>query len=937
MTVSRLVPLVLPHTMPGGARMDLQFSASATVGVTLDYVRHKTGGNFDFITKLVDPAVTAESLDGRLWEVGYTLRPFEGTEGSGIVSPRDAASFDAYDVSLSQGTTPPAEALLFVWKGVAIPGARGGDRIAVSLMVRLDTDEKVARFWTWVTREHGQSCSIDYIDGPILWIKGPALPNGGETHLVGQKRTRVLLGLASLPSDLPAPAINSPLHDWASSAVSLSATHPNPNQMLQCFALCSLNSVATPDPAYRRVFYAGTEDTGQLWLKDYRYQGYRYRGGGADDGYMKWTVRHYPPFETMVGSEQGTDWRGSWAQSYPVVVGAMQADADSFWYDVAEYYRDRMATLGLFPPRTELNPRLTASWNQKPSLFFPVIDIGAYLPRTRTALDYFETCLETLRAIRLALRSPHVDDDYAVLHFQTWLNNGFQAGTVGNPPKPNPSIYRVADGLTTLMEHAAAEGIRVSAYTLPHNVGVTSGWMPFLPDGAFRQDRSGALVSLLAGTYELEVGSPDMLPYWRHVTGWVRALGFGGIYLDAYSGGGFRRWFGAHGKPLPRGGGNRGSGIKTTFVDTVRQIMQGPAADPEVLLFSEVHEEGLLGLWDWIGSLKGYQPTHMLLAEETLSGAVSDLSIEARDMQPPLVEMVLHEYQPTQHLGIPFVNCLLATNTDWQPFGGMPGLSAAELRDLFCWVHAGFLANGSRPVSPVYQSEFDGWDGAVTSDPSGVSQALVLRGSAQSPNSLRVDPVKDPSGIGMVIASFLRVLLETEVRAYGGQFTMFGRMLRPIAVDYTSVNVARATNPYRVFDPALGKVRVDPLTPFRPFLLPTGYAFTEFIPEQAARLKADFEVPAVLSTMWQSPEGLVGLVLVNWTDAAASWVGTFDPSLYGITPPYDVSRLVLGGAPIALAAAVGAGGTTIGTTGSGATIDLGTLPARSTAVITFTT
>jgi hypothetical protein len=922
-TTSRLVPLALPHTMPGGSRVDLQFSASATVGVTLDYVRHKVGGNYDFISKLVDASVTNQPLDGRLWEVGYTLRPFTGTEGNGTVSPKDARSFAAYDVSLAQGTAAPAEALLFVWKGVAIPG---GDTISVSMMVRLDTDEFVSRWWTWVTREHGQSASIDYVEGPILWIKGPALPNGGESHLNGQKRARVLLATAGLT---PVLQTNSSIYDWALTGLSHTAVHPNPGQIMQFFAIASMNSIATPDPAYRRCLYMGTEDT-QGWYKEYTYRGYLYTGGGATDGYFRWAVRHRPPFQKMVGNESADDWRGSWAQSYPVVVGALQADADSFWYDVAMYYRSRVEALGFVPPKVESNTRLQSAMARKPSLFFPVIDIGAFEPSTRSAANYFQNCLALLRTIRKALKSKFITEDYAVLHFQNWMGpNGFNHG----PPEPlvvGDPTYAPSEGITQLIIDAAGDGIRVSAYSLPHEISAKSGWLPTFPERGFFFQRSGAIAPALTTTIpgmDLDLGASELLQWWKRVTYRIRALGFGSIYLDAYSGGGPKRTFpqGGH----PRGGGNYGMPNKAALVDTVRTIMRRDGSDMDAPVLSEAAEEGMIGYFEFIGP-PGSQQT--LLAESTIRGAVTDLPTAARYMNPDLYGAVYHEYAPGSHLGMPWSNSLLATNADWWPSNGKLGLSAAEFNDVVCFTHGIQIASGTNPATPVYQAEFEGWDPAVTSHPSGISNGLVLpdtRGTGWT-----VDATKDPSKCGVTCTDFLRILFETMIRNYGGQFLQFGRFQRPITVNYASVNVTRQNNPYSVFTAAAGKV--DRTNINRYLMFPTELAVATAVPALEFISEASYEVPAVFSSMWVSPEGLLGLVLCNWTNAAASWIGSLDTTLYPtLVTPYNVNRLVLGGAATPLAAAVPAGVTTIGTTGSGATIDLGTLPARSTAVITF--
>jgi hypothetical protein len=158
-------------------------------------------------------------------------------------------------------------------------------------------------------------------------------------------------------------------------------------------------------------------------------------------------------------------------------------------------------------------------------------------------------------------------------------------------------------------------------------------------------------------------------------------------------------------------------------------------------------------------------------------------------------------------------------------------------------------------------------------------------------------------------------------------------MQRPLAVDYASVNVTKKTNPFSVY---LNSAKVS-LLGARVFqLLPGAYSviFTGDAVTTGWIGSALYSVPAVMHSMWRSPEGDIGLALVNWTNANADWIATFNPSRYGITPPYDIVRVGEGGAETVIDAGIGAGDRTIGNAGGPAT-NIGTIGPFSVQILQF--
>lgn len=899
MTISKFdAPPAFPYTLNGGTEIELQLSLDATVGVQLDHLRHKIGGPFDHITKLVDTG-ELEELDGRLWELTFSLSPSTTPEGDRI-HPGLATDFDVWDVTSAYGAT--AAALLFVWSGVEVPRAVDGDLLRVVVLLRVDTNDWLSKWSISVSRERGASASIDHVHFPILWVKGPSTPEGVESHHEGQKRTRVITPANTLaPARIPAGASNTDLWTWADGGLEAELDHPSVGLPLQFVALASAHDGGPADPAWRQPLYLAAED-GAHYSKHAHLRGYRYTGGGADDGYLHLSIGHDPSFREELGDQSvATDYGNSYIQPYPVVLGARQADADgNIWFDVASWYRERVVAIGAMPPEIESSLRLTAAVSREPTAWMGGIHLGSFASITQPEL--FEGFLRYLDILRRGCRGPDAALSSTYLQFQVWLNGGLP---VVNPARElfKDLTYGAGTGLEAVLAAARENGVIPIAYTRPGDLLDELEWV--LPRQAIRVLRDGSQGRRSDG-FELD-DTASLAAWWGpNMTRLIQAAGFRGQYNDGLGGGDATLSYPPNGEEHPRHGGSWGSEQRLALIDGVRAEM----IDADASIGTESVEEGLAHAINVQQGGLMFYPGHTLLMEEAVRLAITNSPTVCRHMHPPLWDVVYHGRIPSQHLGLHLGNCLLATNGDWNPSAGAPGLTAVEFVDVFCWLYGTILAHGNVPLLFQDQHDFDAHDPTVTGSPSGVANSLVL---IDEWGSISTDPTKDFSGTGRTILAFLRLLHQAQRRDFAGDMVQFGQMLRPLSPDYTSVNNSRQTNPLSALDPAhidLARNRFWGMLPaVAAIALQVNATLFNW------QIDATFEVPDAIHSMWQSPEGVVGLVIVNWSASAATFRATFDPAVYGVSTPYDIIQRRLGDTPVTLAAAVGAGAHVIGNSG----------------------
>ena len=908
-------PPAYPVTIAGGTEIDLEISSDALVGVVLDRVHSVPAPGFDHLVSLVDLTAAGVDLDGRLWEIIYT-RQGEDAPDPVPLSPRDAASFASYDVTAAYGST--AQALLFVWAGIRVPRAADKDLLQVSVLVRMDTNDELSHWNLWVTREHGNSVSVDEVEFPVLWIRGPATEEGGETHHEGQKRARVITPANAMPLSLsPTSAPSTDLWTWANTELRSQCGYPASNQPLQFMAISSVHDPATGDVGWRRPLIVIAEDANG-YVKHFNYRGHHYTAGAADDAYLRFSIGHLPSFHEDLGDKRTVnEWGNSYEMPYDVTMGVRFAGAKGvLWYDVARHYRDRMMAIGAMPPEIESNPDLTSAISRKPGIWLGVIHLNTFGQLEGPSL--YEGFMDYARTLRSVVRTAEAPLDTMWVQIQTWLR-GFLQNPRRNLGEPLP--WGIGEGLEEIVRRELEEGIVSIAYTRPGDLARVLDWV--IPEAVLRRGRDGHILTNASGP--LLDSSPAMETWWPdNMTKLIHDFGFRGQYMDSLGSGPERMSYPGNGTHPPHGGRWIADSQKV-MVENVRAKLGHPDASLgtesviEPLTYkTNIQQEGVF-----------YYPGHGLLMEENVRLSVTNVPEQARHVAPPIWQAVYHGRHPAQSLAMHMGTCLLDTNTDWNPSAGKPGLSAAEFIDVFCWLYGTIWAHGNVPLLMQCQYDFEGFDPTVSANGSGLTNKIVTQ---QPWGSVGISP-KDPTGAGIEVMRFIRTLVQAQLRSHAGEFIQFGELLEPLVPDYTSVNNSRQANPMALLDPFskidIARARQWGMLPaiMAVALLNNGILFTW-------QLNATFEVPDALYQMWRSPSGTVGMVVVNWSASAATFRAEFNPADYGVATPYDIIQRNLGGAPTVLDTGIGAGGRIIGNSGVVDTA-LPSFAAHSVYVFTF--
>lgn len=914
------VPVSLPQELGDATTAILaRFTAQTDVDVKWDYLRDDPGGTpFDFTTFLVDAAVTTYDVDGRLWEIFYTLED-KAAEESKPVTPKEAGAYQTYDITTDEGLTPPAKALLFEWTNVAIPATTTKLKVSLKAILRSATSRQIEWSIT-VTRTAGDGASLDRVRAPVVWLKGPSATDATfTTNHTAQKRTRVLVP-NMLASNLKPLAKNSDWFGWVDNLWTYSQYYPGLHAF-QLLAACGLNN--TPDSAYRKAFYLSAED------KDHHYKDFTLDPvkTAGNDSYLRFSVVHYPPFAKLDGTR--STWANEHQTSYFTMTGIVLCTDDQWWVDICSHYRTRLSAIGALPPLLEdvaggsvLNQKWVAgnTWVGHAQLLskFKGVEYAAAIERTTEFMQY-------------VLQNAHVSTNPLYAQIQQYLKGGLSSvENIGRPWKTHPK--GLDEGLQPMFLRMAQKGVHFIAYTRPGDLRRDLGY-DVDPTLTHFKDRYGAVAGD-GTTVPLNVGAgADVASFWKKTVGSeVLAANFSGVYLDAFVGGGFTLSYPGKAALHADHGGNYGHTGRKTILEAIRPFIEAQnlpgLSGADALLVTENHEEGLSQLCDIQQQDYSVLPGLYLLAESVVRtdlGAVPNLSTAARNMTPSLHGLIYGDRTQTVHLQIPLSNAPLASNTDWNPSGGKPGITADELVDVHCLMRGMLFTDGRRQIEQV-NYDFYHHTGGVHADTVGFNDFLLDPGQKNQD-----DTEKDPTDAGQTIKLFVQLLFRSLGRAYAGQFVNLGLMQRPLSVDYSDVNVNRVSNfiaNLADWDSAQG---------VRSFALPFAAGSTTWVYDSAA-----FELPRVFHSMWKSPaapapppNNVVGLVLVNWSRAAADWWATFVPGNYGISTNYDVKRLVLGGSPTTLAAAQ-TGTITIGTPAATPTVSLGAqVPAHSIDVITF--
>lgn len=900
----RLAPATLPITLET-ANTRLQFVADATVDVKFGALRDKAGATFDWTITLDDPGFNA-LYDGKLWRLEVTAAAGGATS---FLGPADATDFRAYTSTGMAGV----QSCLFEWSGV---GNATVGRYTVSCLFSISGENVVAR--GWVTRAKGNLSSLDKFWFPFMVVKGPAPVD--VTHIDGQKKARLLTPTPYVPS-LPVFQENATLWLWSFAGASQTANHPNgavpPNaltsQHMQFMALCALDSADAA--SYLRTLMVRTTDTAG-YRKTFLYTGIHYTG---DEGWILFCPQHWPRWSQELGYEERNRWTetdNEYAMPYEVVIGPFTAVDQSWWYDVCERYRDWAEGAGHLPAKIGSNPLLNPLVTQPALLasYGNAFNVAAVEDAT-----YWNLILARHKGWRNGLAGSTADIVPApkVMHTQRVLEVQNATETADTPV----ADY-VMPGLSDMQADAAAAGMSLTMFVTAQLALKGQIREQRLPGEARYADRAGNE----AGTvYSPQIAKPAASAvHYSEPSGqawleemfreYISSLGLAGLYGDVFAGNGnVLAYFpgqNEYTRSAPPHGGNGHSLGKQAILTRYKQSRSTPP-----VFFTEYPEETIIGLTDL--SLEGYNwlPGHMLISEDQIGlqgGAIADSPMQGRDWHPPLWQCVYHQYAPTIRYGM----ALTALNLATSPIsgGGDPGMSAAELRDAFAMIFAGIWSVGMNPALSLFL--YANHDNALWLDDG--AGGITIQGY-------------DASLVGVTIREFVRTLWETQRLDFAGDYLIRGKMRRPLAVTYEDVTVTKQTNPIA----ACLQCDEDPVAGYGLSTTPFSYYATGPLatPWSTFAFSA-FDVPAVMHNCWDSSDGTKLLIaLVNWTNAAADWAGTFDPTLYGFTGPVDLTRLTpSGGALIANIA-----GTEVLFCGSGVgTIDIGAVGARSVALLEVT-
>lgn len=898
--------LALPATL-SSTIIDATFTADAGAGVSFTQLRHKEGGNFDWVTFLDDTGSRAD-LDGRLWQMTCTLR--NGT--SVTVSPTAAGQFVSYNVSTIYGGT----AHLYEWRRVAITGAEDNDRVTVRLICYMATGtDRVFKIVPQVTRERGESATIESFMCPVMWVKSPAEIRAAENNLTAAKRTRVLI-----PQVVPNAngQVGSNTNMWLAASTGLFKTVPGINiQHLQVGAIYSANDLGA---SHRRTFLWHTMDTSG-WHKAYYYEGLTY---STTNAFLKIGAIYYPRFGKVFARgaiENGLIPESTYGNSldgqYPFAVGAMTAATNDWWYDVCDYYRTWYQAAAAPPVlATDTN---RGNWAKTGAIWYGAVQVA-----NKTALPqstYYTTCVDVMRAWQSVLNSAeHSAYDYAVYHQQS-------TGSDFLLTMPGPDgVSRMSTYLRANADLAKSYGIRFSIYSMFEEWQFAFG-QPW----GLSQD----LVANRAGTNT---------QYWQYVnpafrqkllnegyTPLLNTYGGASFYCDLSNGQGAIPTYTPAGGDVgtysivPRHGNKERSVAKAAFYDQIRQKMIGSsqflAGDTHGIIASESVEEFTNGKLDLTQDGYNFLPGHLCYAEQviynpaTYAGSpdltLTDYPAASRNLTPPLWQAVHHQWAPTGRFGVMPLNAGLATNTIYHPSGAFAGMSAAELIEAHCMSAGLIVAAG--------QSHLLDFDGGNNFPLLSYSGSQVVHNATY-----------DPSNTAATIFAFYKTLYQAKAATFAGTFLNHGKMLRPPQVDPASADISKSTNP-------INACRKLAPSAFRgwPYFYDAGTWYTatsaaswDIIPSMTSGSQT-FQVPHVAANIWQNSGGTIGLVLVNWSSSSATWKATINPTHYGAVN-FRVDEISLAGVPTTLGSP--AGTFTIGNV-SAPTVSLGTIAARSVRVI----
>ncbi len=705
---------------------------------------------------------------------------------------------------------------------------------------------------------HGDPVTLDEVHAPIVHVQQP----GTASRL-----------LVPIHGAFELPASNLPMGYWANNPItgqpiSLELEHPARGQQMQFSAMYSHN----PGDSFRKLVYFATEDS-KGYYKRYCHTAVPDPGGA----FYRWDAVHFPVY----GPVPHINYHKS---KYPVVISALEACTDSWWYDVTDHYREFVdREMGLTPiasPNYSLNPDFVdASTLVATSIVTPEIPEAAQV-------DAYDKFLKQAQNLRAWFTGANGQETPTFMEWQKWLQGANDAplgaeNPIGPGYNPRPftgipgQIKEPAPYVRSTIEAVQQSGINLSVYTLPVTVN-TGDWGSFDPTWLLR-DRDGSLYG--TGTEVegrlIDYGYPQV-PDWMANEVYDDIMntnpGLGGMFFDVLGGGGGARLRypadpGLLFKKRYHGGSLFVEGTQRVF-DTVRaRIAAGKTTQshPDIpFLLTETVQEHLAGRYDF--GQHGYKsvPWQMQLNPlfDLFGGHPLFLSAEASNPSPPLWHAVYHEYSRAE---------ALAPQLAWTAtaFGDV---SPAEWGDYMRMVHALWYFQGMKPTTFQYYYDARAFELLVDNDGT-------------------VEPAHPFIPQQGQLLTFLRRMHESLDRnSEAGQFLSSGRMERPLLTPnaYFGQSQSPSTPAFKIANSAAVAYGIPGVQHFYENAFSNG-TFNLLLLGQPG-----YASPHVMHSMWRSSgnQPKLGLVMVNWADTPAFWDGIFDPACYdGITNDFVVKGL----------------------------------------------
>jgi hypothetical protein len=405
---------------------------------------------------------------------------------------------------------------------------------------------------------------------------------------------------------------------------------------------------------------------------------------------------------------------------------------------------------------------------------------------------------------------------------------------------------------------ARSLGMNVSVYTIPLLID-RDDWPSFDADWLLHDRMGHPIPDLGLGAFLTDLGN-EAVPDWFANTMYRDIMDgtpdLGGIYMDTLGGSGSFLRYPAPGSPFfnfKYHGGTKYIEGGRRLLDMVRHQVgknKQPHRHPDIpFVATEGVQEFYTGKYD--AAQHGLKPLPLqtqlsVFIDQLTSPGLPPAPVEAQTGNPPLWNLVYHEYSRAEALGMMLstrgVSALLG---GWEEWGNYNRL-----------VHALMFIQGMKPTLFSYFYDFRD-----------LSLLVENNGTVE---------VRDPSVPQQVqMLEFMQRMHESISRSWeAGQYLNHGAMERPLALPTLKLT---ATG----FEPGEVTTTRNPAIPTferNDQLL----GVTKHFYEDPFTQALIYPVANVLHSVWRaSPlSSRLGLVFVNWSDQPAAWRGTFDPRLY---------------------------------------------------------